>query len=170
MGDEIFVPPEISFNLMVSVTLEISKSSPVQFTVLSTLYYTAPPRRPVQHFQPQTLLLLEPVSLVSCLTERPRTLSLAPRILFLPSLCQTVPKFCQCLLLRAFCTVFSLPSPLPSPQHLWAPCLQVFSLSSLCLSEQDSEKLGKFLGKWNGETETRKLNKAKQFEQLTGSL
>ena len=27
---------------------------------------------------------------------------------------------------------------------------------------QESKKLGKFLGKWNGETETRKLNGAKQ--------
>ena len=34
---------------------------------------------------------------------------------------------------------------------------------------QKSKKLGKFLGKWNGETETRKLNKAKQFKQLTPS-
>ena len=31
---------------------------------------------------------------------------------------------------------------------------------------QDSKKLGKFQGKWNGETEARKLNKAKQFEQI----
>ena len=34
---------------------------------------------------------------------------------------------------------------------------------------QDSKKLGKFLGKWNGEIETRKLNKAEQFEQLSAS-
>ena len=33
----------------------------------------------------------------------------------------------------------------------------------------DSKKLGKFLGKWNVETETRKLNKAEQFEQFTAS-
>ena len=32
---------------------------------------------------------------------------------------------------------------------------------------QDSKKLGKFLGKWNRDTESRKLNKVKQFEQLT---
>ena len=32
---------------------------------------------------------------------------------------------------------------------------------------QGRKQLGKFLGKWNGETETRKLNKAKQFEQFT---
>ena len=31
---------------------------------------------------------------------------------------------------------------------------------------QDSKKLGEFLGKWKGETETRKLHKTKQFEQL----
>lgn len=32
------------------------------------------------------------------------------------------------------------------------------------------KKLGKFLGKGNGETETGKLNKAKRFGQLTASL
>ena len=30
-------------------------------------------------------------------------------------------------------------------------------------TRQGSEKLGKFPGKWNGEIETRKLNKAKEF-------
>lgn len=34
---------------------------------------------------------------------------------------------------------------------------------------QDSEKLGKVLGEWNGETEVRKLNKAKRFEQFIAS-
>ena len=34
---------------------------------------------------------------------------------------------------------------------------------------QDSRKLGKCLGKWNGETETRKLDKVKQFQQFTAS-
>ena len=34
---------------------------------------------------------------------------------------------------------------------------------------QDNKKLGKLRGKWNGETETRKLNKAKQFEQFTAT-
>lgn len=29
---------------------------------------------------------------------------------------------------------------------------------------QDSKKLGNFLGKWDGETEARQLNMAKQFE------
>ena len=33
----------------------------------------------------------------------------------------------------------------------------------------NSKKLGKFLCKWNRETETRKLNKDKKFEQLTAS-
>ena len=32
-----------------------------------------------------------------------------------------------------------------------------------------SEKTGKLLGKWNGETEIRKLNKAKQFVQFTAN-
>ena len=32
---------------------------------------------------------------------------------------------------------------------------------------QESKKLGPFLGKWNEETEIRKSNKAKQFEQCT---
>ena len=34
---------------------------------------------------------------------------------------------------------------------------------------KESKKLGKFLGEWNGETETRTLNKTKPFEQLTAS-
>lgn len=34
---------------------------------------------------------------------------------------------------------------------------------------QNSKKLGKVLGKWDGETDTRKLNESKQFEQLTAS-
>ena len=34
---------------------------------------------------------------------------------------------------------------------------------------QDNKKLGKLRGKWNGETETRKLNKGKQFEKLKAS-
>ena len=34
---------------------------------------------------------------------------------------------------------------------------------------QDSKKLGKFLSKWNRETETRKLHKAELFGQLTSS-
>ena len=34
---------------------------------------------------------------------------------------------------------------------------------------QEREKPGKFLGKWNGETETKQFNKAKQFEQHTDS-
>ena len=35
--------------------------------------------------------------------------------------------------------------------------------------KQDREKLGKFLGKWNGETEARKFKNAKQFDKRTGS-
>lgn len=31
---------------------------------------------------------------------------------------------------------------------------------------QDSKNLGKFLGKWNWETETRELNKANNFNNL----
>ena len=34
---------------------------------------------------------------------------------------------------------------------------------------QDNKKVGKFLGKWNEETDTRKLNKAEQFEQFIAS-
>ena len=44
-----------------------------------------------------------------------------------------------------------------------------FFLTSHFTMRQDSKKLGKFLGKWNGETETRKLNKARQLEHLTAS-
>lgn len=46
---------------MASVTTcltAISKSCLVQVTVHPTLYYTAPPRRPIQHFQTQTLIPL----------------------------------------------------------------------------------------------------------------
>ena len=35
--------------------------------------------------------------------------------------------------------------------------------------KQESKKPGKFLGRWNGKTETRKLHKATQFEPLTSS-
>ena len=38
------------------------------------------------------------------------------------------------------------------------------------LKRHHSKKLGKFLGQWNEETEARKLNKAKQFEQFTSQL
>lgn len=35
---------------------------------------------------------------------------------------------------------------------------------------QDSKKLGKALGKWNEETEVRKLNKAEEFVQHIACL
>ena len=44
-----------------------------------------------------------------------------------------------------------------------------FFLTSHFTMRQDSKKLGKFLGKWKGETERGKLNRVKQFEQLTAS-
>lgn len=82
----------------------------------------------IQHLQTRTLILPKPASLLSCFTHRgqnPDSSFLAP--------CEAVPKCCQRLLLRAFCTVFSFPSLLPGPQHLWAPRLQVFPFSSPCL-------------------------------------
>lgn len=53
-------------------------------------------------------------------------------------------------------------------------CMEELDVKSTCIWQlfmwQDSKKLGKFLGKWNGETETRKLNQAKKFEQLAACL
>lgn len=49
-------------------------------------------------------------------------------------------------------------------------CNRAETVSSYIYSQAETgqcEKLGNFLGKQNGETEIRKLNKAEQFEQFT---
>lgn len=121
----------ISFGLLASFTtslLAISKFCLVQVTVHPTIV-----QRPLEvqfcSSKPITYSLGTVSFLVS---QRATNPGHHPQNLFLMSLCLSVPKFCHCLPLRGF--GFSFPSPLPGPQHLWAPCLQVLPFSSLCLS------------------------------------
>lgn len=120
----------ISFGLLASVTislLAICKSCLVQITVHTTLYYTAPPRRPSQHFQTPASILPKPAFII-CLAQRGQNSGHHPQTSLSQTPCQSVSKFCQGLLPRAFCIDSLFRSPLPSPQHLWASCLQVFLL------------------------------------------
>ena len=50
----------------------------------------------------------------------------------------------------------------------WEPRKDTLLILHLTLW-QNSKKPGKFIGKWNRETEMRKLNRTKQFEQRIAS-
>ena len=64
----------------------------------------------------------------------------------------------------ARCTLHEVPSTLA--QRVYSIMTKRTGLRDRLDLRQDSKKLGKFMGKWKGETETRKLNKTEQFELL----
>lgn len=128
----------ISLNVLASFTTLVFKSCLVQGTVHPTLYYTAPPRRPIQQSQTHNPILPDSFSRFLSYKEA-RTLGITSRVLFLMSLSQSVPNSVSASCLGSF--VLGSPfhrrwqalttSGLPACRYSPSPCVFPFFIPFL---------------------------------------